>query len=391
MEFQRGAVFWLWQLRKWRIEWRLPQKKGGTSFPRGMLRLAFPGPFPIYLCSCFCDVPVMSDESLLKSSSYQFELPRELIAQRPPEKRGDSRLMVVDRTAGTIRHRKFSELSDFLRSNDLLVFNDTRVIPARFFSNDGKKELLRLETVTPTRWKCLVRPGKRLRPGHKIEIGPSTGKVMEICGERGLRLIEFDQPPDEKKHGHLALPPYIERADEASDHERYQTVYAREAGAIAAPTAGLHFSRDDLVKFSHTFVTLHVGMGTFRPVSSENIFEHTMHSEAYTLGPECARKINQSSGRIVAVGTTVVRVLESCFAADGAPLAARSGDTDIFIYPPYSFGVVDCLLTNFHLPKSTLLMLVSAFAGRDVVMEAYAEAVKNKYRFFSFGDCMLII
>ncbi len=333
----------------------------------------------------------MSGDFLQTASAYDYDLPPGLIAQHPPEKRGASRMMVLDREAGTIDHRMFSDFREFIAPDDLLVLNDTRVVPARYFSNDGKKELLRLEAVMATRWKCLVRPGKKLRIGKTIEIGDATGTIVEICEEGGERIIEFDREPDEKAHGHLALPPYIEREDELSDQERYQTVYAREAGAIAAPTAGLHFSGTDLEDLAHTFVTLHVGVGTFRPVSVENIAEHHMHSEVFTLSKETADQINANTGRTVAVGTTVVRVLESCFAIDAKPLVPRSGETDIFIYPPYSFGIVDSLLTNFHLPKSTLLMLISAFMGREFALEAYAKAVEEEYRFFSYGDCMLII
>jgi len=333
----------------------------------------------------------MSDDSLLTASAYDYDLPPELIAQHPPEERGASRMMVLDRAAGTISHKMFSDFSGYVSSDDLLVLNDTRVVPARYFSNDGKKELLRLEVMSATRWKCLARPGKKLRVGKTIEIGDARGTVVEVCEESGDRVIEFDQLPDEKTHGHLALPPYIERSDEASDQERYQTVFARKSGAIAAPTAGLHFSDGDLEKLPHAFVTLHVGVGTFRPVSVENISEHHMHSEFFTLGRETADRINTNRGKTIAVGTTVVRVLESCYAIDGNQLCARSGETDIFIHPPYSFGVVDSLLTNFHLPKSTLLMLVSAFMGKDFAMNTYANAVKSEYRFFSYGDCMLII
>ncbi len=333
----------------------------------------------------------MSEDSLLSASAYDYDLPPGLIAQHPPENRGASRMMVLDRKAGTISHRMFPDFPEYVSSDDLLVLNDTRVVPARYFSNDGKKELLRLEVISATRWKCLVKPGRKLRIGKTIEVGKARGTVIEICEEGGERIIEFDQVPDEKTYGHLALPPYIERGDEASDQDRYQTVFARESGAIAAPTAGLHFSHGDLEKLPHAFVTLHVGVGTFRPVSVENISEHHMHSEVFTLSRETANRINTAPGKTIAVGTTVVRVLESCYAMDGSPLGVRSGETDIFIHPPYSFGIVDSLLTNFHLPKSTLLMLVSAFMGKDFALNAYAEAVKNEYRFFSYGDCMLII
>lgn len=326
----------------------------------------------------------------MQTSDFDYELPPELIAQHPPEKRGDSRMMVVDRAAGTITHRWFRDFPEYLRPDDLLVLNDTRVVAARFFSNDGRREILRVEALGERLWKCLVKPGKKFKPGHTIEIGDSTGTVTAICEEGGERLIEFDTAPDETVHGHLALPPYIERPDEIADRERYQTVFAREAGAIAAPTAGLHFSEEMLATLPHVFVTLHVGIGTFRPVSSETLAGHHMHRERYHLEPRVADAIRKS-GRSVAVGTTVVRVLETCARDGGGELAPGGGETDIFLFPPYTFRAVDALLTNFHLPKSTLLMLVSAFAGRELVLRAYREAVKERYRFFSYGDCMLIV
>lgn len=325
----------------------------------------------------------------MQTGDFDFDLPAELIAQSPPEKRGDSRMMVIDRAAGTIDHREFAEFESFLGKGDLCVFNNTRVVPARFFSNDGGKELLRLDRSNSLRWECLVRPGKRLRVGKTIEIGECTGTVVEVL-ENGNRIIEFDRAPEDDVHGHLALPPYIEREDDASDRERYQTVYAEKEGAVAAPTAGLHFSGDLMDRIDHAFVTLHVGLGTFRPVSVEDVEKHEMHSEWYSLPGETARRINRAN-RVVAVGTTVVRVLESCHSRGGLPLAASEGETDIFIYPPFDFGVVGGLLTNFHLPRSTLLMLVSAFAGRELMLESYARAVESRYRFFSYGDCMLIL
>ena len=296
-------------------------------------------------------------------------------------------MMVVDRQSGEISHQRFADFPDFIDADDRLVLNDTRVVAARYFSNDGKKEVLRVDLLGPKRWKCLIRPGKRFKIGHTVEIGESTGTVVEICEEGGERIIEFDREPDEDAHGHLALPPYIDRPDTADDRERYQTVYAREAGAIAAPTAGLHFSDEMLQSLPHSFVTLHVGIGTFRPVSDDDLTKHHMHSERYDLTPETVANI-ENANRTVAIGTTAVRVLESC-AHDGQ-LKAGTGETDIFIYPPYQFQVVDALLTNFHLPKSTLLMLVSALASRELIMEAYDKAVEERYRFFSYGDCMLI-
>jgi len=324
----------------------------------------------------------------MQTSDYDYELPDELIAQHPPERRGESRMMVVDRTAGTISHRSFADFSGFVGADDLLVLNDTRVVAARYFSDDGRLEILRVEALDERTWKCLVRPGKRFRPGNTVVIGGCTGTVLSVCEEGGERIIAFDRAPDEERHGHLALPPYIRRPDAADDRERYQTVFARSAGAIAAPTAGLHFSKETLATLPHVFVTLHVGIGTFRPVSSENLKDHRMHAERYELSPATVETI-RASRRTIAIGTTVVRVLETC--ARNGELQAGEGETDIFIHPPYAFRVVDALLTNFHLPKSTLLMLVSALAGRELILEAYHEAVRERYRFFSYGDCMLII
>lgn len=326
----------------------------------------------------------------MQTSDFDYELPPELIAQHPPERRGDSRMMVVDRAAGTITHRRFSDFTEYVEADDLLVLNDTRVVAARFFSNDGSQEILRVGILGERHWKCLVKPGKKFKPGRTIEIGDSVGTVTEICADGGERIIEFDAVPDEAVHGHLALPPYIHRPDEVTDKERYQTVFAREAGAIAAPTAGLHFSKEMLASLPHAFVTLHVGIGTFRPVSSETLSGHHMHSERYALRPEVVDAIG-SSGRTIAIGTTVVRVLETCARMGNGELLPGFGETDIFIFPPYRFQVVDALLTNFHLPKSTLLMLVSALAGKELILEAYRKAVEERYRFFSYGDCMLIV
>jgi S-adenosylmethionine:tRNA ribosyltransferase-isomerase len=324
----------------------------------------------------------------MQTSDYDYELPDELIAQHPPERRGDSRMMVVDRTSGTISHRSFADFPGFVGPDDLIVLNDTRVVAARYFSDDGRSEILRVEALDERTWKCLVRPGKRFRPGNTVVIGGCTGAVLEVCEEGGERIIGFDRAPDEERHGHLALPPYIRRPDAADDRERYQTVFARSAGAIAAPTAGLHFAKETLASLPHVFVTLHVGIGTFRPVSSENLADHRMHAERYEMSQGTVEAI-RAAGRTIAVGTTVVRVLETC--ARGGDLRAGEGETDIFIHPPHAFRAVDALLTNFHLPKSTLLMLVSALAGRELILEAYHEAVRERYRFFSYGDCMLIV
>jgi S-adenosylmethionine:tRNA ribosyltransferase-isomerase len=321
----------------------------------------------------------------LLTKDFDYHLPEELIASRPLAERSASRMLVVHKHSGVIEHRMFLDFPAYLRPDDLLVLNDTKVIPARVFSDDGKSELLCLDRLSPLKWRCLVRPGKRMKLGHTIRVGGTCGTVTEVF-ENGDRLILWESLVDLDRHGHLALPHYMGREDEITDRDRYQTVFAREEGAIAAPTAGLHFTPELLEKIPHAFLTLHVGVGTFRPVSVENISDHIMHSERYALTAETAEKVN-SARRVVAVGTTVTRVLESI----GKPIAQQSGETDIFIHPPYSFGVVGGLLTNFHLPQSTLIMLVSAFAGKELVMEAYRQAVEQRYRFFSYGDCMLLV
>ena len=322
------------------------------------------------------------------TSDFDYQLPEELIASEPLADRSASRMLVVHRESGTIEHRSFTDLPKYLRPDDLLVLNDTRVLPARYFSNDGTKELLRLTFATPTLWRCMVKPGKKLRVGHTIAIGAATGTVKEIY-ENGDRLIEFDQMVDEAAFGHLALPPYMEREERTEDKERYQTVFAKHEGSIAAPTAGLHFTPELLASVPHTFVTLHVGVGTFQPVKADRITDHVMHSERYFLSEASARRINEA-GRVIAVGTTATRVLESIAQKHGGVKAAE-GETSIFIYPPYKFKVVDALVTNFHLPKSTLMMLVSALAGKDLIFRAYEEAIRERYRFYSYGDCMLIL
>lgn len=324
----------------------------------------------------------------MRTSDFDYPLPPELIASEPLAERSDSRMLVVHRETGQIEHRRFRELPGYLRTGDLLVLNNTRVVPARFFSNDGSREVLRLEPMTPTLWRCMVKPGKRFKPGHTVQVGNATGTVREIL-ENGDRILEWDNPVDENTHGHLALPHYMGRDDQPMDRERYQTVYSKAPGAIAAPTAGLHFTPDLLATMNHAFVTLHVGVGTFQPVKVEELSEHQMHSEVYEVGEETAGKIARAK-RVVAVGTTSMRTLETV-ARDHGKVVSASGSTDIFIYPGYEFRAVGALLTNFHLPKSTLIMLVSAFAGKDLIMRAYAEAVRERYRFFSYGDCMLII
>ena len=323
------------------------------------------------------------------TSEFDYHLPEELIASEPLAERSGSRMLVVDRGQQSIENRSFCDLPAFMREGDLLVLNDTRVVPARFFSNDGTQELLRLNALSPTRWRCMVKPGRKLRVGHHIEIGGATGTVVEVFEDNGDRLIEFDRAVDEAKHGHLALPPYMHRQDREDDKERYQTVFAREEGSIAAPTAGLHFTPELLRRLPHAFVTLHVGVGTFQPVKVETVEDHVMHAERYSLSEDAAAKIRDAK-RVFAVGTTATRVLESIAAKHGR-IVAESGETNIFIHPPYEFRAVNALLTNFHLPKSTLLMLVSAFGGKDLIFRAYEEAIRERYRFYSYGDCMLII
>jgi len=324
----------------------------------------------------------------LLTRDYDYALPDELIARRPLERRQDSRMMVLHRSERRIEHRNFSDFPSYLREGDLVVLNDTKVIPARVFSDDGRIEMLFLEQTAVNVWKCMVKPGRKMRLGTVVVAGGVQGRVMEIF-EGGERLIAFDSEIDLEKAGHLPIPPYMERDSDAGDSERYQTVYAQSPGAIAAPTAGLHFTPEILEGIPHAFVTLHVGAGTFKPVQVEEIAGHPMHSERFVVSGETAKAIHAAK-RVVAVGTTTVRVLESCMRRDGK-ISAQENSTDIFIHPPYDFCITGALLTNFHLPKSTLLMLVSAFAGREFVMEAYAEAIRGKYRFYSYGDCMLIV
>jgi S-adenosylmethionine:tRNA ribosyltransferase-isomerase len=328
--------------------------------------------------------PTMSS----KLSDYDYDLPRELIAQRPVERRGDSRIMVLHRDAQLIEHRQFCELKRFLQPGDLLVLNDTRVLPARRFSNDGAVEFLLLERLGPRRWKCLVKPGRRMCVGASAKIDDAILKVEHITAD-GERIVVLDEDVDLYAGGSMPLPPYISRASDEEDKVRYQTIFAQTPGAVAAPTAGLHFTPEILSEIPHTFITLHVGTGTFLPVRSRNLGEHRMHAEHFSISAEAAAKINDSTS-ILAVGTTTVRALESAKCISGKILA-QEGLTDIFIYPPYCFQVVDLLLTNFHLPRSTLLMLVSAFVGRKFLLKAYREAIRERYRFYSYGDCMLIL
>ena len=321
----------------------------------------------------------------LRTADYDYTLPDALIARHPPAHREDARMMVLHRSTQTIEHRTFRDFPGYVREGDLVVLNDTRVIPARVYSDDGRIELLFLEMVRVNAWKCLVKPGRKMRMGALVHVRDVVGVVVEICPE-GERVIEFRGEVDLDAAGELPLPPYFEREVEAADAERYQTVFARERGAIAAPTAGLHFTPEILARVPHTFLTLHVGVGTFRGVHAEDLIEHRMHAERFRIGEDAAVKINAAT-RLIAIGTTTTRVLES----RGLPIVAGEGATDIFIHPPYEFRAIDMLLTNFHLPESTLLMLVSAFAGREFVMRAYEEAIRERYRFYSYGDCMLIV
>jgi S-adenosylmethionine:tRNA ribosyltransferase-isomerase len=323
---------------------------------------------------------------------YDYVLPRELIAQRPLERRQDSRMMVLHRSEQKIEHRYFGELKNFLQPGDLLVLNDTRVLAARRFSDNGNIEFLFLERLGPVRWKCMVTPGRKMRVGARATID-NVGLQVEEITVGGERIVAFDKDIDVYAGGSMPLPPYVGRSSDETDEARYQTVFAREPGAVAAPTAGLHFTSELLSEIPHTFVTLHIGPGTFLPVRAEDVTEHRMHAERFSISPEAADKINDAR-RIMAVGTTAMRVLET--ATHGAKgvrrqVEPKSGETDLFIYPPFTFRVVDALLTNFHLPRSTLLMLVSAFAGREFILRAYDEAVRDRYRFYSYGDCMLIL
>ncbi len=339
----------------------------------------------------------------MQLTDFYYDLPEELIAQDPLEDRTSSRLMVVDRENDTISHHIFKDVIDYLNPGDCLVINDTKVIPARLFGikegTQAKIEVLLLKRREGNVWETLVKPGKKAKPGTVLDFGEGLmkGTVLEVV-EDGNRLIRFDfEGIFEEildKLGQMPLPPYI--THQLKDKNRYQTVYAVHEGSAAAPTAGLHFTRELLKKIEEkgivvAHVTLHVGLGTFRPVKVDNILEHHMHSEYFCIEQSEADKINNAKdngNRVIAVGTTSVRTLES--AAKDGRIQATSGNTQIFIYPGYEFKIIDALITNFHLPESTLLMLVSALAGRDKIMEAYSIAVKEKYRFFSFGDAMLI-
>jgi S-adenosylmethionine:tRNA ribosyltransferase-isomerase len=318
-------------------------------------------------------------------SDYHYELPPELIATTPTVRRDESRMLVLHRTSGRIEHRSFRDFPSFIGEGDIVALNDSRVIKARLLTDPPGVEIFLLENLGGTRWKCLVKPGRKLRPGTRVEIAGTTAEVVDVL-PGGERIMQFDQAPDLEKHGHMPLPPYFKREAEKLDDERYQTVYANTPGSVAAPTAGLHFTPEILSRIPHAFLTLHVGAGTFLPVKTENITDHEMHEEVYSISSATASALN-SAKRIVAIGTTVTRVLES---QPPGLIQPCDGRTRIFIHPPYEFQKTGALLTNFHLPESTLLMLVSALAGREAILNAYREAIKERYRFFSYGDCMLI-
>ena len=352
----------------------------------------------------------------LSTDLFDYHLPPELIAQYPAERRDGSRMMVLDRKSGETQILPFPAIKEFLALGDVMVANNTRVMACRLFgrkngASDGARfEALQIELAPggdPARWKAMLKPGKRAKPGTQVVLLDTLGNlsnyyftVIERLDD-GAFVIELSTPDYievQNMCGHLPLPPYIRRSAGNSDSDRYQTVFARHTGAVAAPTAGLHFTDELLAELEamrvlRTDLTLHVGPGTFQPVSVDNVAEHKMHTEAFALPAETAEAIMaaRNAGRkVLAVGTTTVRVLESCAAPDGT-LTPRSGATDIFLYPPYTPRAVDMLLTNFHLPKSTLLMLVSTFATREIVLEAYKKAAEAKMRFYSYGDCMLLV
>ena len=340
----------------------------------------------------------------MKTSDFYYDLPEELIAQTPLEKRDTSRLMVLDRQTGEVTHKHFFDILDYLKPGDCLVMNDSRVLPARLLGHrptGGAVEVLLLRDLGDKCWECLCKPGRKMQVGHEVIFGDGelTATVQDVK-EDGNRVVQFHYEgiflEVLERLGKMPLPPYIKA--ELQDQERYQTVYSREVGSAAAPTAGLHWTNELLEKarsmgVKTAFVTLHVGLGTFRPVKAENILEHHMHSELCMMPAETARILNetkQSGGRVVCVGTTSCRTLESLVNEDGS-FEAKSKWTEIFIYPGYTFKAMDGLITNFHLPESTLVMLVSAFAGREHVLNAYHQAVAERYRFFSFGDAMCIL
>lgn len=337
---------------------------------------------------------------------FDFNLPEQLIAQTPLKNRAESKMLVMDKDEGTIQHNRFSDVISYLQKGDCLVLNDTKVLPARLFGikkdTGAKIEVLLLHQKESDTWEVLAKPAKKVKVGTELIFG--DGQLQAVCTgtkEHGGRLLEFTYDgifyEVLDKLGEMPLPPYIK--EQLSDKDRYQTVYAKEEGSAAAPTAGLHFTEEILNKLKDAgiklaFITLHVGLGTFRPVNVDRVEDHEMHAEFYHVEEETAGLLNQvkeSGGRIISVGTTSTRTLETIVRANDGRFVATSGWTDIFIYPPYQFQAIDGMITNFHLPKSTLIMLISAFAGKEHVMKAYEEAVRKEYRFFSFGDAMLII
>jgi S-adenosylmethionine:tRNA ribosyltransferase-isomerase len=339
------------------------------------------------------------------TSHYDFDLPADRIAQQPTPRRGDSRLMVVNRSTGEIAHKQFSDLEQLIPAGDAIVLNTTRVFRARLLGireNGTPAEVLLLRPLEDSTWEAMVHPGGKLKPGRTVRISDDLEVEIVSTTERRTRVVKLNTtlPVDQaiEKHGHVPLPPYITRADQPADAERYQTVYANESGSVAAPTAGLHFTPEILDALAakgvmRADVLLHVGAGTFKPVDTENPADHVMHEESYTLPALAAQVLNQTrqaGGKIWAVGTTSVRTLESAIGDDGI-FRERSADTKIFIRPPYEFRAVDRLVTNFHLPRSTLVMLVAAFAGYDLTMQAYQEAVAERYRLYSYGDAMAIL
>jgi len=341
-------------------------------------------------------------------NDFDYYLPTELIAQHPTDKRDESRLLIVDRKTGTVKHRHFFNILDYLNPGDCLVMNNSKVIPARLFGvkekTGAKVEFLLIKRKEGDLWETMVRPGKKLHPGDIVsfsEDGSLKAEVLDYSDD-GTRIVRFDYQGVFlellDKIGKIPLPPYIERASNEEDKERYQTVYCKEEGSVAAPTAGLHFTEELITKAQEkgvriAYVTLHVGIGTFRPVKCEIVEEHKMHFEEYEIDEINAKIINETKeagGRIISVGTTSTRTVESA-ALENGMVKAGHGNTDIFIYPGYRFKVIDCLITNFHLPKSTLLMLVSAMYNREAMLNVYQEAVEQRYRFFSYGDAMLIL
>lgn len=345
----------------------------------------------------------------MKTSDFDYELPENLIAQFPTQKRSESKMLVLDKSKQTLEHKHFYDIVDYLTDNDILVLNNTKVIPARLFGTKetgAKIEVFLLKDLKNGRWEVLMKPAKRVHLNDKIKISDELSVIAKEQMEDGKRIVEIVCDGDIydllNKYGNIPLPPYIERkmtSDEIKklDYNRYQTVYAKKEGSVAAPTAGLHFTEEILQKLKNKgvtvcYVTLNVGLGTFRPVKCDDVTEHKMDSEEFEISEETARVITEGKANgknIVAVGTTSVRTLETAYAQFGEIKACKSSSR-LFIYPPYEFKVIDKLITNFHLPKSTLIMLVSAFAGKDFVFRAYKTAVENNYRFYSYGDCMFI-